>query len=82
MGKVDQLERMKHKQAHKIATLKEEVEIREQDATGKKEVTNNTIQALTSELRTTKQALGEITERERTVSWFHFHSWPFLKEYL
>ena len=34
----------------------------------KKQSINNTIQALSSELKTTKAALDEITKRERQVS--------------
>ena len=67
-SKVGQLERVRQKQAKKIATLKEDFNMKDSEITMKKQSINNTIQALSSELKTTKAALDEITKRERQVS--------------
>ncbi len=66
-SKVGQLERVRMKQAKRIATLKDEFSVKDLEINSKKESINNTIQALSSELRTTKGALEEVTKRERTV---------------
>ncbi len=55
------------KQAKKIATMKDEFSVKDLEINSKKESINNTIQALSSELRTTKGALDEVTKRERQV---------------
>ena len=66
-SKVGQLERVRQKQAKKIATLKEDFTVKDSEISMKKQSINNTIQALSSELKTTKAALDEITKRERQV---------------
>lgn len=65
--KVGQLERVRQKQAKKLANLKEEFSQKDNEISIKKQSINNTIQALSSELKTTKAALDEVTKRERQV---------------
>lgn len=65
--KVGELERVREKQAHKIAGLNDKVHVTESKLGEKREVTKNTVNALTSELRTTKMALDEVTKRERQL---------------
>ena len=67
-AKVGQLEHVRHRQARKIATIKDNLSEKEEHSEKSRSITQNTIHALTSELRTTKQALDEITQRERQVS--------------
>lgn len=64
---VEELERIRQKQAKKIANLKEEVEIQDQNSQEKRVVSDNAVHALSSELRTTKNALDVVTSREKTV---------------
>lgn len=71
---VEELERIRQKQAKKIANLKEEVEIQDQNSQEKRVVSDNAVHALSSELRTTKNALDVVTSREKTVRllWHEF----------
>ncbi|XP_064602879.1 coiled-coil domain-containing protein 170-like isoform X2 [Liolophura sinensis] len=64
---VDELERIRQKQAKKIANLKEEVEIQDHNSQEKRVVSDNAVHALSSELRTTKNALDVVTSREKTL---------------
>ena len=66
-SQLDKLERIREKQAIKIADLKGEVDATSHTMQEKKALASNTVQALSSELRTTKQALDQITKRERQV---------------
>ncbi|KAI0225840.1 hypothetical protein LSAT2_023409 [Lamellibrachia satsuma] len=66
-SRVGQLEHVNEKQARKIAGLQGEVENTGQTLVEKRQTANNTIHALSSELRTTKGALGEISKRERQL---------------
>ena len=66
-SRIGQLEHVNEKQARKIAGLHGEVENTGQTLAEKRQTANNTIHALSSELRTTKGALGEISKRERQV---------------
>ena len=66
-SKVGQLERVREKQAKKIEGLKGNLEYKDAEVANKKQSINNTIQALSSELRTTKAALDEVTKHERQV---------------
>ena len=65
--KVGQLERVRQKQAHKIAGLKGTLEESSNVFEEKRGQVANTVGALSSELRTTKSALNEVTKRERQV---------------
>jgi len=66
-SKVGQLERVRQKQAHKIAGLQGNIDDTTVRFDEKREQVANTVEALTSELRTTKVALTEITNRERQL---------------
>ena len=66
-SKVGQLEHVRSKQADKIASLKEHSEYLDQEFHSKRSKVETTVQALTRELKTTKQALDEVTQRERQV---------------
>ena len=63
-----QLEHVRQKQTVKLANLKDEIEVTNFKLTEKRDVAHNTVHSLSSELRTTKAALQEITQRERQVS--------------
>lgn len=65
--KVGQLEHVRQRQSRKIAHIKNEIDEKDGHMENTRGVTQNTIQALTSELRTTKLALDEITQRERQL---------------
>ena len=66
---VEELEEVRRKQAHKISVLKGEVATNESQLQEKRVVADNAVQALSSELRTTKNALDSIKYREKEVSW-------------
>lgn len=66
-AKVGQLEHVRQKQASKISNLKDEVEMTTSEVERKRSSVQNTVQALSSELRTTKLALDEVTKRERQL---------------
>ena len=72
-SRVGQLEHVNEKQARKIAGLQGEVQTTGHSLAEKRQTANNTIHALSSELRTTKGALGEISKRERQVMWTSGH---------
>lgn len=65
--KIAQLEELRDRQASKIASLQNLVKGNVHQTSKKDEVSSNTIQALTSELRTTKQSLEETTKREHQL---------------
>lgn len=77
---VDELEQIRQKQARKIADLKQNINIHQHDTTEKRVVADNAVHALSSELRTTKNALDAISGRERQVfiqiSSFFFFEFP------
>ncbi|XP_013406676.1 coiled-coil domain-containing protein 170 [Lingula anatina] len=64
---VSELEKIRHKQAKKIAGLKNDFEATENEFAEKKSSSLNTVQALSSELRTTKQLLEDTSKRERQL---------------
>ena len=65
--RVVDLEVVREEQARKITNLLSNVEDVNREFTDKREVANNTISALTSELRTTRTALDETQKREQQV---------------
>lgn len=67
VAQVDELENVRKKQAHKIKHLKDEVELTSQQTQEKRLVSDNAVQALSSELRTSKNALNAIQNREKQV---------------
>lgn len=74
VAQVDELENVRKKQAHKIKHLKDEVELTSQQTQEKRLVSDNAVQALSSELRTSKNALNAIQNREKQVlSPSHYH---------
>lgn len=64
---VEQLEEVRRKQARKIMTLKEEVAAADSQTQEKRVVADNAVHALSSELRTTKNALESIKYREKQL---------------
>ncbi|KAH3851320.1 hypothetical protein DPMN_093800 [Dreissena polymorpha] len=64
---VDELEKLRRKQASKIRELKSEIDTSNQASQEKRVVADNAVQALTSELRTTKTALSTIQSREKQL---------------
>lgn len=65
--RVVELEQVRSEQASKIASLLGNVDDVNREFTDKREVANNTISALTSELRTTRTALDDTQKREQQV---------------
>lgn len=66
-SQVEELEHLRRKQAKKIHQLKQEVDTSNQSSQENRVVADNAVQALTSELRTTKTALSTIQSREKTL---------------
>ncbi|KAL4237945.1 hypothetical protein ACF0H5_002655 [Mactra antiquata] len=66
-GQVEELEKLRRKQAHKIRELKSEIDNSTQASEENRVVADNAVQALTSELRTTKTALSTIQTREKQL---------------
>ncbi|XP_070180437.1 coiled-coil domain-containing protein 170-like isoform X2 [Littorina saxatilis] len=64
---VQELEEERRKQARKIAHLKESVAVADSSSQEKNVVAENAVQALSSELRTTKNALEAIKYREKQL---------------
>nr|KAG5702123.1 hypothetical protein BaRGS_010389 [Batillaria attramentaria] len=64
---VEELEEVRRKQARKISTLKGEVATTESQTQEKQVVADNAVHALSSELRTTKNALDSIKYREKQL---------------
>ena len=67
MGQVNELEQLRKKQARKIHDLKSTVDSTQHSSQEDKVVADNAVQALSSELRTTKAALMGIQNREKAV---------------
>uniref|UniRef100_A0A8W8I947 Coiled-coil domain-containing protein 170 n=3 Tax=Magallana gigas TaxID=29159 RepID=A0A8W8I947_MAGGI len=67
VAQVDELENVRKKQSHKIKHLKDEVEMSSQQNQEKRLVSDNAVQALSSELRTSKNALNAIQNREKQL---------------
>lgn len=65
---VDHLEEERLRQASKIAGLERVVHSASEEIMEKKEFTNNTIHALSLEIRTTKEMLEEVINRESKVT--------------
>lgn len=65
---MEDLEKLRRKQAHKIRELKTEIDSSNQTSQENRVVADNAVQALTSELKTTKTALSTIQGREKQVS--------------
>jgi predicted methyltransferase MtxX (methanogen marker protein 4) len=68
VAQVEELEDVRKKQSHKIKNLKDEVEVSSQHHQEKRLVSDNAVQALSSELRTSKNALNAIQNREKQVT--------------
>lgn len=66
-ARIAELEAVRGQQSDKIASLKDLVKSNSGHTAKKDEIAANTIKALTSELRTTKQALEETSKRENQV---------------
>ena len=64
---VEELEEVRRQQSHKISALKEEIACSEGQTQEKRLVADNAVQALSSELRTTKNALDSMKYREKQV---------------
>ena len=64
---VAELEEERKKQARKISHLKEEMAVSDSQTQEKSVVAENAVQALSSELRTTKNALDQLKYREKEV---------------
>ena len=67
-AQVAELEQLRKKQARKIHELKSEVDTTIHSSDENRVVADNAVQALSSELRTTKAALMAIQNREKAVS--------------
>ena len=65
---VEELDEVRQHQARKISALKEEVAVTESQTKEEHLVADNAVQALSSELRMTKDALEAIKHREKQVS--------------
>ena len=65
---MDELEGVREKQARRIAGMRDRIDQTSQRADKDKGVTSQTIHALSSELRTTKMAVDELSKRERQVA--------------
>jgi len=64
---LEKLERVRQKQAQKISSLRGEVDDRDKEFGDKRAVAENAVQALSSELRTTKDALDDTRRKERAL---------------
>ena len=64
---IEELEEVRKRQSHKISKLKSEVESSETNMQETNMAQENAVQALSSELRTTKNALDSIKYREKQV---------------
>ena len=62
------MEHLRKKQARKIYELKSEVDSSQHSSQENRVVADNAVQALSSELRTTKAALMAVQNREKAVS--------------
>ncbi|KAJ8308568.1 hypothetical protein KUTeg_013442 [Tegillarca granosa] len=67
VAQVEELEEVRKRQARKIGDLKHEVDYQDQDTRKKNVVADNALQALSSELRTTKNALATAQTREKQL---------------
>lgn len=66
-SRLGQLDKIRQKQAKKITTLKDEVNVTETGGVERIGKAESAIQALSSELKTTKQLLEDMSKRERQV---------------
>jgi len=66
-AKLGQLDKIRQKQAKKITTLKDERNISEVGGEERLQKAEGAIQALTSELKTSKQLMDDMAKRERQV---------------
>ncbi|XP_073528808.1 coiled-coil domain-containing protein 170 [Phyllobates terribilis] len=64
---VDDLERVKSKTHKKLISIKSELDYTEQEAKDEKEKTTNYIEVITSELKTLKTTLEEVSKREKQL---------------
>ena len=67
MAQINELEEVRKRQSHKIKTLKDEWDVTTHETQEKRLVSENAVQALSSELRTTKNALNSMQNREKQV---------------
>ncbi|XP_060552533.1 coiled-coil domain-containing protein 170-like isoform X1 [Ruditapes philippinarum] len=66
-NQVQELEKLRRKQAHKIRELKMEIDSTTTSSQENRVVADNAVQALSSELKTTKTALSTIQQREKQL---------------
>ncbi|XP_033736128.1 coiled-coil domain-containing protein 170-like [Pecten maximus] len=66
-AQVEELEKLRSRQASKISKLKSSVDLQENESQEKRVIADNAVQALSSELRTTKNALIAIQNREKQL---------------
>ncbi|XP_060072809.1 coiled-coil domain-containing protein 170-like [Ylistrum balloti] len=66
-AQVEELEKLRSRQAHKISKLKSSVDLQESESQEKRVIADNAVHALSSELRTTKNALIAIQNREKQL---------------
>lgn len=66
--KLGQLDKIRQKQAKKITVMKDERHISESGGEERMSKAEHAIQALSSELKTTKQLLDDMGQRERQAS--------------
>lgn len=66
-AKLGQLDKIRQKQAKKITTLKDEANVTESGGEERIGKAERAIQALSSELKTTKQLMEDMSQRERQV---------------
>ncbi|XP_069117841.1 coiled-coil domain-containing protein 170-like [Argopecten irradians] len=66
-AQVEELEKLRSRQAHKISKLKSSVDIQESESQEKRVIADNAVHALSSELKTTKNALIAIQNREKQL---------------
>ncbi|OWF37113.1 coiled-coil domain-containing protein 170-like [Mizuhopecten yessoensis] len=66
-AQVDELEKSRSRQAQKISKLKNSVNYQESESQEKRVIADNAVHALSSELRTTKNALISLQNREKQL---------------
>jgi hypothetical protein len=69
---LEKLERVRQVQAKKIQAMRKNIDENDKDSGDKRIIAEDTVQALSSELRTTKRLMENATETEREVSSAHF----------
>lgn len=65
--KIEELEKIRFRQAHKISEVEDKCKLQEIERKEKGSASNNAVHALSSELKTTKMALSAIADREKQL---------------